>query len=288
MKNENRAELMHNLDEMGLYMDWVAVLMRDLSENFITSLANKCAGENYTIEQLIASEADTMATKADMIERFLGEIADHYRAMTGLVFRPDPIPDHKTMTDEQRTHMIGAMYEARKNTKGGDRRSEEFSKSQNATLKNGRKPRIDEIVGEELGVNHATVARSYKFAKGVEQIAERPDWLERLKELNSRAFILEHPELYERDPDATEPDALQVLAESYCNDRNPDKVEVSEKFFTAVQVLKQAIVEHGANSTEADEADSAVALAAADWEEYSFKRGIRIGLQIAGTYNKRE
>lgn len=80
----------------------------------------------------------------------------------------------RNLTDEQRTYMIGKMYEARKNSVGNGKseRAENgtFQKSQIAT--NGRPLRTDELVGEELGVNHATVHRSYRFAKGVDAIKE--------------------------------------------------------------------------------------------------------------------
>ena len=49
----------------------------------------------------------------------------------------------RNLTDEQRTVLIGKMYEARKNTHGGDRRSEEFSSAQNGHMK---KPRIAEQI----------------------------------------------------------------------------------------------------------------------------------------------
>lgn len=77
----------------------------------------------------------------------------------------------RNLTENQRTYMIGKMYEARKNTKGGDRKSERFSSSQNENLKsNGRTPRTDEIIGKELGVNHSTVIRAEKFAKGIDAL----------------------------------------------------------------------------------------------------------------------
>ena len=95
----------------------------------------------------------------------------------------------RNLTDEQRTYMIGKMYEARKKSVGAPEGnanakkqmlqnanivfSGEKSKSQNSNLKSGgRTPRTDEIIGEELGVNHATVHRAYKFAQGVDALKE--------------------------------------------------------------------------------------------------------------------
>lgn len=42
------------------------------------------------------------------------------------------------MDKMSRTELAGKMYEARKNTQGGDRRSEEFSNGQNVHLKDRR------------------------------------------------------------------------------------------------------------------------------------------------------
>lgn len=70
----------------------------------------------------------------------------------------------RNLTDEQRTYMIGKMYEARKNTHGGDRKSS----AQNGPLKfNGHK---DEEIANELGIGHNTVRRAEKFTKGVDAL----------------------------------------------------------------------------------------------------------------------
>lgn len=76
----------------------------------------------------------------------------------------------RNLTDEQRKYMIGKMYEARKNSKGGDRRSEDFSNAQSGRLK-GEKDNKEGTAGEiakELGVGHNTVRRAEQFAKGVD------------------------------------------------------------------------------------------------------------------------
>lgn len=77
----------------------------------------------------------------------------------------------RNLTDEQKTYMIGKMYEARKNSQGGDRRSEEFSKDQNDLLKSKPKSTA-EAIGREIGVAEPTVKRAEKFAKGVDAIKE--------------------------------------------------------------------------------------------------------------------
>lgn len=131
----------------------------------------------------------------------------------------------RNLTDEQRTYTIGKMYEARKNTKGGDRRSEEFSKSQNATLKNGRTPRMDEMVGEELGVNHATVARSYKFAKGVDAIREvSPEAADKV--LNGKANV---PKVFVQQIGQMEPDMVDAAADMILNGMRPQNTSRTTK-----------------------------------------------------------
>ena len=99
---DNKAELMHNLDEMSIYLDWTAVLMRDLMEDYLMPLAHDFTGKDYEAIRLIWTEADPMAEKGEMIERFLGEIAEHYRALSGLVFAQAKPKDHKDMTRDER------------------------------------------------------------------------------------------------------------------------------------------------------------------------------------------
>jgi hypothetical protein len=57
----------------------------------------------------------------------------------------------RNLTEAQRTYLVGKMYEARKKSYGGDRKSS----MQNANLKsnNGRMIRTDETVAKELGIN---------------------------------------------------------------------------------------------------------------------------------------
>ena len=74
----------------------------------------------------------------------------------------------RNLTDEQRTMILGKMHEARKNTKGGDRRSQEFSKDQNGLL-NGPNKTAREIA-EEVGVGVNTVKRAAKFAQGIDAL----------------------------------------------------------------------------------------------------------------------
>ena len=45
---------------------------------------------------------EAMLTKGEMVMRFISEIANHYHELTSYIFTPEPIPDHASMTNEQR------------------------------------------------------------------------------------------------------------------------------------------------------------------------------------------
>lgn len=77
----------------------------------------------------------------------------------------------RNLTEAQRTYLIGKLYEARKHTHGGDRKSS----MQKADLKrnDGRVIRTDETVAKELGINPSTVDRASHFANGIDAIREK-------------------------------------------------------------------------------------------------------------------
>lgn len=81
----------------------------------------------------------------------------------------------RNLSDENRTYIIGKMYEARKKTKGAPvgNKNAEKQNTQNANIvSTTRTPRTDEILAAEIGVNHSTVIRSEKFSKGIDAIRE--------------------------------------------------------------------------------------------------------------------
>lgn len=81
----------------------------------------------------------------------------------------------RNLTDEHKTYCIGKMYEARKKSIGGDRRSEEFSARQNVRLKTRREIKNGTAgeIGKEFGIDARSVHRAEKFAKGVDAIREQ-------------------------------------------------------------------------------------------------------------------
>ena len=81
-------------------------------------------------------------------------------------------PGRRNLTENQRTYMIGKMYEARKNSHGNHAERGEDGKylsAQNGHLGECR-VRQDEVIGRELGIGHNTVRRAEKFAKGIDTL----------------------------------------------------------------------------------------------------------------------
>lgn len=83
----------------------------------------------------------------------------------------------RNVTDEQRTYLLGKLYEARKNTQGGDRRSSEFSmvKKQTDEVSNDQSGHLKKLtrtgdkIAKEYGVGYGTVQRAEHFAKGLDE-----------------------------------------------------------------------------------------------------------------------
>ena len=80
----------------------------------------------------------------------------------------------RNLTEEQKSYMVGKMYEAWKRSQGGDWRSEEFSNGQNVHLKDRREVKDGTAgeIGKEIGVDGRTVRRAEKFAKGIDALRE--------------------------------------------------------------------------------------------------------------------
>lgn len=77
----------------------------------------------------------------------------------------------RNLTDEQRTYMIGKMYEARKKSIGapiGNSNAEKQSDQSGHV----EKPKTRKALADELGVGEGTVQRAEKFKDGVDAIRE--------------------------------------------------------------------------------------------------------------------
>lgn len=80
----------------------------------------------------------------------------------------------RNLTKNQRSYMIGKMYDVQKLAQGGDRRSEEFSSGQNDHLKTDKTHEVkaEAVIAEELGIGSRTVRRAYDFAKGIDALKD--------------------------------------------------------------------------------------------------------------------
>lgn len=72
----------------------------------------------------------------------------------------------RNISDVQRTVLLGELYKAKKNTQGGDRRSQNFSNLQNGDLKKFRNKASE--IAHEQNVGENTVLRAERFVKGLD------------------------------------------------------------------------------------------------------------------------
>lgn len=137
----------------------------------------------------------------------------------------------RNLTDEQRTYLLGKMYEARKMSSGGDRKSEEFSRMQNEFLKksNGRTMRTYDTIAKEQGVNASTVQRAERFSKGVDALREvSPEAAEKILNGDTLAAKKDVSELAKAEPDIIEAFA-QAVNEGKKPERKPRKPKTEEE-----------------------------------------------------------
>lgn len=80
----------------------------------------------------------------------------------------------RNLTDEQRTLLIGKMYQARKKSVG-EHTGNQYTRKMEC-IQNGNIPkphgRIGEQIAKELGIGNGTVLRADKFAKGIDALSE--------------------------------------------------------------------------------------------------------------------
>lgn len=121
----------------------------------------------------------------------------------------------RNLTTEQKTYMIGKMYEARKRSQGGDRRSEEFSNGQNVHLKDRREIKDGTAgeIGNEVGMNARSVRRAEKYAKGVDKIREvDPETADKILSGESTATKTAVQELSKAEPEAVKAATEKIKA----------------------------------------------------------------------------
>ena len=95
------------------------------------------------------------------------EFADKWAAFDWMIKKQ---LGRRNLTKEMQDRLRGKMYTARKNSNGGDRRSENFSEVDNQHLKNKT---TAYVIAEELGISEDTVKRNEKFSIGIDSIQEK-------------------------------------------------------------------------------------------------------------------
>lgn len=75
----------------------------------------------------------------------------------------------RNLSDEQRTYLLGKLYEARKNSVGGNR-GNQYAKV--ASAQNEHLARTADVIATEVGVGRETVKRAEHFAQGLDKAEE--------------------------------------------------------------------------------------------------------------------
>lgn len=137
----------------------------------------------------------------------------------------------RNLTDEQRTYMVGKMYEARKNSHGGDRRSVVVSTTQNGRLKTATEIKQGTAgeIARDIGVGNNTVIRAEKFAKGVDALREvSPAAADKILDGKTGATKADVGELATAEPEIIEAFA-QAVNEGKKPERKPRKPKTDEE-----------------------------------------------------------
>lgn len=128
----------------------------------------------------------------------------------------------RNLTDEQRTYMIGKMYEARKKSHGGDRKSSDQS---------GHliKPKTRKAMAKELGVGEGTVQRAEHFKDGIDALREiSPTAADKILDGKTGTTKSEVADLAKSEPDFIEAFA-QAVNEGKKPERKPRKPKTEEE-----------------------------------------------------------
>ena len=80
----------------------------------------------------------------------------------------------RNVTDAQRTYLLGKLYEARKNTRGGDRGNQytNVAKPAKQDLAKQKSTQTSYIIAKEHGIGHAAVEEAGEYAKGLDAAEE--------------------------------------------------------------------------------------------------------------------
>lgn len=149
----------------------------------------------------------------------------------------------RNLTDEQRTVLIGKMYEARKkshgnNAKRGD--DGQYLSTQNGNT--GEQPqRISDQIAQELGVSKNTVIRAEKFAKGIDKIKEvSPEAADKILAGNSGINKSDVMDLVKKNDEEVKA-AVEEIRKPKAEKKSKDKVrsEIGEKIVANRELNKR-------------------------------------------------
>ncbi|MBO4884507.1 MAG: hypothetical protein J5602_04280 [Clostridia bacterium] len=159
----------------------------------------------------------------------------------------------RNLTDEQRTYTIGKLYEARKNSIGGDRRSQDFSKDQNDPLKNDALNTAAKI-DKEVGVAEPTVKRADLFAKGVDAIREaNPEAADKILAGKSGLTKQEVREIKNMEPEEVEKITEAVIAYDATKPKSSEKSNAIAEVRAQMRQIREMVQKSVANRSAADE-----------------------------------
>jgi hypothetical protein len=145
----------------------------------------------------------------------------------------------RNLTEEQKTYMIGKMYEARKKSVGAQKGNANAEKqcAQNEHIEKTPN-RTAESIAAEVGVGRETVKRSEKFSKGVDALREsNPEAADAVLKGNSGATKAEISELPNKTAGEIKKVAEDILSGEIKKKREKPSKEDREAISKIVEVM---------------------------------------------------
>lgn len=135
----------------------------------------------------------------------------------------------RNLTDEQRTYMIGKMYEARKKTVGNTTTGRNADGTFQSGQSDAKGKKTRDLIAKELGIGSKTVERSEKFTKGVDALREvSPEAADKILNGKTGTTKSEVADLAKSEPDFIEAFA-QAVNEGKKPERKPRKPKTEEE-----------------------------------------------------------
>lgn len=145
----------------------------------------------------------------------------------------------RNLTDEQKTYMIGKMYEARKNTAS-------FRGNQHTSggAQNEHKLRTAEVIAKETGVGRETIKRAEKFAKGIDVLREEsPEAADAVLKGESGVAKAEIKELPNKSAEEIKDFAKSVITGEIKDKRKPKPIGNTKENRERMKLADEVIAE---------------------------------------------